>query len=160
MTLGNLQHYFTTRDDLFEAVVLAEFEEDVGELDVIGSLEQADAKEKLAAITRFLVDRWTSARSREGSVKIFATLTLVSDEYRARDLRRRMYERLYAQLTPHLREMHPRATKLMLARKACLITAVIDGVVRIPHEIHQNWRLGNRAFVDEVVDTVVQLAEH
>ena len=58
MELGNLQYYFSTRDDLLEALILDIFEQDVNAFEDLG------AEAELSVALRRLLDMWQGENGR------------------------------------------------------------------------------------------------
>lgn len=144
VTLGNLQYYFATRDDLLEAVVRAEFARN--QADVAAITTRAGTPEvRLAAITRHLIDVW----AREGG-RVYVVMSLLALHHpRFRKLHHEIYGAFYESLVPVLRELRPRAWRAELLDTARLVTTLIDGaLVQVP----------GRTFVADAVAAVVRLA--
>jgi AcrR family transcriptional regulator len=144
VTLGNLQYYFPTRDDLLEGVVRAEFARNQAEIAAL-SAGTRPARAKLEAITRHLIEIW----AREGG-RVYVVMSLLALHHRRfAALHREIYAAFYDGLLPVLREIRPSATTAELRRLARLITTLIDGaLVQIP----------GRTFVADAVATVLRLA--
>ena len=147
LQLGNLQYYFPTLDALLEAVMLAEFARNQAAVAAVAASARAP-RAKLAAIARRLIAEWAS----EGG-RIYVVLSLLAlHRRRFRALHQRIYRAFYDGLTAVLRELRPDATPAALARRARLITTVLDGaLLQVPEE-------GDR-FVASVVETVQRIAE-
>lgn len=144
LTLGNLQYYYATRDDLLEAVIRAEFAGNQAEVSAL-TARPGGADDRLAAITRHLIDVW----AREGG-RVYAIMSLLALHHRRfRDLHVEIYTAFYAGLLPVLRALRPRAKRAELLRVARLITTLIDGaLVQVP----------DRRFVAEAVEAVLMIA--
>jgi len=142
--LGNLQYYYATRDDLLEAVIRAEFEQNQHDVAAIASGARTP-QAKLAAIARHLIEVW----AREGG-RIYVVLSLLAlHQPRFRRLHHEIYDAFYAGLVPVLRELRPRATRAELIDLARLITTIIDGALgQIPAP----------TFVADAIAAVVRLA--
>jgi len=145
MTLGNLQYYFASRDELLVALVRAEFTRNQDEVAAIAAGPGAP-RVRLAAIARHLIEVWAHDGGRVYAVMSF--LALHQPTFRA--LHREIYTAFYAGLVPVLRAIDPRASRATLVARARLITTVIDGaLVQIP----------GRTFVADAIAAVVRLAE-
>ena len=144
VTLGNLQYYFPTRDDLLEGVVRAEFARNQAEIAALSSGPRP-ARQKLAAITEHLIDVW----AREGG-RVYVVMSLLALHHRRfAKLHHEIYAAFYDGLLPVLRELRPGATTAELRRVARLVTTLIDGaLVQVP----------GRAFVADAVATVLRIA--
>jgi AcrR family transcriptional regulator len=119
MTVGNLQYYFPTRDDLLSAVVRAELDRDLGVLRALttgaSSLDEA---------AELLIGNWC-----DGGSNVYAAVALLAfHDDRFRDLNREVYETVYAELGPVLRTADPGAGDAEIAARARLVTALLDGV--------------------------------
>jgi AcrR family transcriptional regulator len=142
--LGNLQYYYATRDELFEAVVRAEFARNQAEVAAIVA-RRATAEARLAAVTRHLIDVWAHAGGR-----VYAVMSVLALHHaRFRRLHREIYLAFYESLLPLLRQLRPRARRAELLAVARLVTTLIDGaLVQVP----------GRGFVADAVTAVVRLA--
>jgi AcrR family transcriptional regulator len=145
VTLGNLQYYFATRDDLLEAVVREEFARNQAEVAEISKRPGSPAT-RLAAMARHLIDVW----AREGG-RIYAVMSLLAMHHpRFRVLHGEIYAAFYEGLLPILRELRPRARRSELLAIARLVTTLIDGaLVQVP----------GRTFAGDAVDAVVRIAK-
>jgi AcrR family transcriptional regulator len=145
VTLGNLQYYYASRDDLLTALVRGEFARNQAEVAAIAAGTGAP-QARLAAIARHLIEVWAHDGGRVYAVMSF--LALHQRSFRA--LHHEIYTAFYAGLVPVLREIRPRASRARLIARARVITTVIDGaLVQIP----------GRTFVADAVSAVVRLAE-
>jgi AcrR family transcriptional regulator len=136
MTLGNLQYYFATRDDLLEAVIRAEFEHD------IAAVRRAATLDGLAEASRALVKNWTT-----GAGAVFATMWLLAyHQERFGRLNREIYETFYSELGALIRRESADVTEPEVRLRVRLITSVLDGVVLQIHADPAKSRdLTNRA---------------
>lgn len=120
MTVGNLQYYFPTRDDLLIAVIRAEFDRDLAT--VRGVVAGTDGS--LADVAHRLVHGWC-----DGGSSIFTALSLLAFHHeRFRRLNREIYETFYAELGAVIRAADPDAADGEIADRARLVTALLDGV--------------------------------
>jgi AcrR family transcriptional regulator len=144
VTLGHLQYYFPTRDDLLEAVVRAEFARNQEETAALATGPGAP-ETRLAAVARHLIDVW----AHEGG-RVYVVMSLLAlHQPRFRALHREIYAAFYAGLLPVLRRIRPRATRTELLDAARLITTLIDGaLVQVP----------SRTFVADAVGVILALA--
>jgi AcrR family transcriptional regulator len=120
MTVGNLQYYFRTRDDLLVAVIEAEFDRDLAVIrDVVASTDHG-----LVEIARRLVNNWC-----DGAGTVFTALSMLAFHHeRFRQLNREIYGTFYAELGSVIRAADPEADDVEIAARSRLITAVLDGV--------------------------------
>ena len=120
MTVGNLQYYFPTRDDLLEGVVRAELDRDLEALRPIiddGDRGPAEAAERL-------VGNWC-----DGGSNVYAAVGLLAfHDERFRDLNREIHETCYAALAPIVQAADPGADDRAVAARARLVKALLDGV--------------------------------
>jgi AcrR family transcriptional regulator len=130
MRLGNLQYYFATRDDLLEAVIRAEFANDLAQVEAmieatVGvSPTTMDTSRDIAELARQMVENWAY-----NSGEVFLTLALLayhSDRFRA--LNREVYESFYAAIGTLIRRLDRQAQPADVRRRALLMTALLDGV--------------------------------
>jgi len=144
-TLGNLQYYFASRDDLLEAVVRAEFEQNQHELAELAASGRSPHK-KLTAITKHLIEVW----AHEGG-RVYVVMSLLAlHQRRFRALHVEIYSSFYEALMPVLRELKPRAGRAELLGRARLISTLIDGaLVQVP----------DRNFLAQAVAAVLRIAE-
>ena len=120
--LGNLQYYFPTVDDLVLAVIDVERQRD------LVTVQKAIEKERdpAAALDKIIVELVSRWRSDAGS--IYATLNLLSlhhDSYK--ELYDNIYANHYAELEALIAAAIPSLTKTECAKRARLVTALIDG---------------------------------
>lgn len=134
MTVGNLQYYFPTRDDLLAAVMEAEFDRDLAAIrSVVGSDDgEGDdsgpgpgiGPDGLTTIAERLVCNWC-----DGGSSVFTALALLAFHHeRFRVLNREIYTTFYAELGTVIRAADPGAGDDEVAARARLITALLDGV--------------------------------
>jgi len=145
VTLGNLQYYYATRDDLLEAVIRAEFETNQRDI-AARSAGKRPAREKLSAIVRHLIDVW----AKEGG-RVYVVMSLLAIHHaRFARLHREIYGAFYDSLLPVLAELRPRATPAELWRTARLVTTLVDGaLVQVP----------GRTLLADTVHTALVIAE-
>lgn len=122
MTLGNLQYYFATRDELLRAVFRAEFDRDLAAFRVAAE-GPGGAPDELVGIVRSLSDNWCT-----GGSSVFATLAVLAqhDDEFAR-LHRTIYATFYAELEVIVARADATADRSEVEARARLITAVLDG---------------------------------
>jgi AcrR family transcriptional regulator len=144
ISLGNLQYYYATRDDLLEAVVRAELARNAAEVAALGR-RGATPTARLAAIARHLIEVWSCSGGR-----VYAAMSLLALHHpRFRALHREIYLAFYATLLPVLRQLRPTAKRAELLAVARLVTTVVDGaLVQVPA----------RGFVADAVATAVRIA--
>lgn len=125
MTVGNLQYYFPTRDDLLAAVVRAELNRDLAALrPIIGGSDR-----DLAGAAESLVCNWC-----DGGSNVYAAVALLAFHHeRFRQLNREVYETIYTELGPVIRTADPAADDRAVAARARLVTALLDGVAGQVH---------------------------
>ncbi len=124
VTLGNLQYYYATRDDLLEAVIRTEFERNRREI-AERSAGRRPPREKLASIVRHLLNAW----AREGG-RVYVVMSLLAIHHeRFAALHREIYGAFYEGLLPVLGELRPGRTVPELRRRARLVTALVDGAL-------------------------------
>ena len=121
MKLGNLQYYFSTRDDLLEAIARAEIAQDVDVItdDALGF----EAEQRLANGIKLLAERWVIS---EGSVYIPIGALALHNERFAK-LWAEIYGQFYAALDALIGEIDKTADAAQLRRRTMLITSLVDG---------------------------------
>jgi AcrR family transcriptional regulator len=147
ITLGNLQYYFRTRDDLLLEVVRLEAAADLDTLRAIVAVDRP-ASETLERLVHALVGTW-----RSGGGVVFTTLAFLSLH---RDVFRAEYRRVYAQFYDALEDAiecaDPAQGRTVYQQRARLLTALIDGAAM---QIH----VGSRArYLESVVDAAMHIA--
>jgi AcrR family transcriptional regulator len=145
VTLGNLQYYFATRDDLLEAVIRAEFDRNKREIAGL-SAGPRPPREKLAAIVRHLIHVW----AKDGG-RVYVVMSLLAIHYeRFSKLHHEIYDAFYDGLVPVLRELRPKLKQAELRRLARLVTTLVDGaLVQVP----------GRGFVADTVAAALDLVD-
>jgi len=145
--LGNLQYYFSTRDDLLAALIEIEGRTDAES--VRATLADPDKPdEAVRALTRFLVQRWRG----EGGVA-YATLNFLAIHKPAfLDLRRSVYEAFYREIETAIECGDPGLSKQIYRDRARLLTSLIDGAA-------MQMQIGpKRRFLDQVADQALAIA--
>ena len=160
ISLGNLQYYFPTREDLLTALFRAESDSD-SDLFVSLCAREQTPRDRLAAVTRAFVSRWSQGEvtSHKAVWRALRSVSLQSSQFRG--LRHELWERFYEQLSPILRELAPGATASQLRLKAILVTAMIDGTSMMPTATLESLSvLKKPSYEDEAVAAVLWIAEH
>ncbi len=160
ISLGNLQYYFPTREDLLAALFRAESDSDCELIDLLSARDETP-RDRLAAITRAFIARWEDGPAGTTHVPIWRALADSAQQSpRFRALRHELWERNYELLTPILRELEPGATASQLRLKAVLVAAMIDGTTMMPPETLESIRgLRHPSYENEVVAAVLWIAE-
>lgn len=150
ITLGNLQYYFTTRDDLLVAVIEAEFDHDLAIISATVAECGAQAC-TLADVADRLVRHW-----RDGGSVFVALWLLAYQRDRFRRLNRSIYSRFYDELAVLVRAADPRAGDVEVNTRVRLVTAVLDGVATQRHAADDGN--GDAALIARASDLVMRLA--
>jgi AcrR family transcriptional regulator len=128
ITLGNLQYYFATRDDLLEAVIRGEFDRDLAAFCDEFAAPSTPAAQ-LGDICRRLVENWCT-----GGGSVFAALSLLAYHHdRFARLNTEIYASFYAEVGALLRRIDPGASASEVAERTALVTSVLDGVAMQVH---------------------------
>ncbi len=128
MKLGNLQYYFPTRDDLLEAILLSEFDNDLAALHA--SNPTGDPAPQLRKAVRFLLDRWLN-----GEGNVYASIGALSLHHeRFERLWAEIYQQFYAVLGRLIEQIDPAASAQQIQLRATLITSLIDGATIQPYD--------------------------
>lgn len=128
MRLGNLQYYFSTRDDLLEAVIHAEFERNLQSMRTLG--EQASSlRDYMQRLSHLLIEEYMSVGG-----NIWPVLNLL--HLHTRRFRRQsseIYQQHFDIIVAALRKFGVEGKPGALLEKARLITAIIDGAALQAH---------------------------
>jgi AcrR family transcriptional regulator len=155
ISIGNLQYYFKTREDLLEALFRADFEAIGTALEVVALSSEPATVSFLATLCTQLVAQWTTD---DRNVCIALTV-LAAHEERFAKLYEELYQRVYEDLSEVLRPFAPTDSKAALMEKARLIASVLDGAsaqARIPGRPAK--RAADRRLLDGVHALVVAIA--
>ena len=128
MRLGNLQYYFPTRDDLLEAVIQSEFEDN---LRAMRGLEQqtTSVDDYMQRLAELLIAEYTSVGG-----NIWPVLNLLHlHNRRFRRLSAEIYRQHFDIIVAAMQKFGVSGTTSALFEKARLITAVIDGATLQAH---------------------------
>lgn len=120
--LGNLQYYFASREILLEAIISREAQQDIHTIRGVFDSKKTP-RAKLRVIVDGLLHRW-----RGESAVIFSTLNLYSlhdDTFKA--LYARIYAAHYKALEEAIALVSPGVSQKEYARRARLMSALIDG---------------------------------
>ena len=147
MTLGNLQHYFPTREALLAAVVSAEAESDLA--DIRRLRERADDPQTLLRTTvQTLIRKW-----RGESGKVTSLLGFLAQHLPVfRDMYRDVYEAFYRELALTIAALDDGVGEREALRRARLVTALLDGASQ------QVNRGESGRFLDQVADEALRIA--
>jgi AcrR family transcriptional regulator len=147
MTLGNLQHYFPTREALLAAVVSAEAESDLA--DIRRLRERADDPQTLLRTTvQTLIRKW-----RGESGKVTSLLGFLAQHLPVfRDMYRDVYEAFYRELALTIAALDDDVGEREALRRARLVTALLDGASQ------QVNRGESGRFLDQVADEALRIA--
>ncbi len=124
MSLSNLQHYFSTKEDLINALVDAQYENYVEDLNEIltGTMTP---EEKLGAVAQTISDDY---QTDEGSILVWELWAFtgrnayVADAVnKAHESERRIVRKIISQISPD-------ASKSQLEARATVITSMFEGV--------------------------------
>lgn len=155
MGLGNLQYYFSTRDDLLAAVIRSEFERNLARIRALDD-EANDLASHLERFSELLIREYTSPGG-----KIWSVLSLLRlHSPRFRRLSEEIYQEHYDLLVDAMRSFGISGGSDALREKARLITALLDGAALQAHagphsRDSQSWRL----FREKVAEIVVGVAK-
>jgi AcrR family transcriptional regulator len=155
MTLGNLQYYFPSRDDLLEAILRSEAATDLEAFRSVvasGSDGSADPAEDLRTAVVALAGRWYALN---GSVYLPIAVRAIHDA-RFVDVIREIWESFYAELTPLVRRLDLTASPTEARSRAMLIVMLLDG--SSIQSYAASGRLSRPAMTAELARTAVQIA--
>jgi AcrR family transcriptional regulator len=149
ITLGNLQYYFPTRDDLLAAVIRAEIAADASSVPPTGV---GDAADELAAAVRTLSRRW-SGESRS----VYVALGLLAQQGSTMaELAAEVWSAAYDLMTEMVRAVSPSVPASEARARAMVIVALIDGA-SLQH-FEARGRLSRRQVTEDVVRLAVAVA--
>ena len=154
--LGHLQYYFSTREDLIEAIAIAENHRTLKTIREVDS-GRAERAEKLTRLVHAIVGQW----QREGG-KIFVVISLLAiHKPRFRRLHREIYQQFYQAICDVLAEFEPKAPRAALMRKARLATSLLDGALsQVPIEAGRGSKKMMEEFLDELSDATLRIVGH
>jgi len=151
MKLGNLQYYFASRDDLLEAVIRAEFAQDLA---VFRDASAAAGTRSVSQLAKQLVAYWSSP-----SGIAFVTLsTLAYHSERFRTLNREIYESFYQDVRSMIRALGGGVTEPEIALRARLMTSVLDGVALQIHAGAGGGSGADKRLIEGAADLLVSIA--
>lgn len=132
MTLGNLQYYFRSRDDLLEAIVCDAFAADLDAVRTVAtpsSLPPGDGGAPGGGVDLDeLADRLHAQWAGDAGAVFGALALLARHERRFAALHQELYASFTAALVEVLRRFDPGADDAALGVRARLVTAVLDGL--------------------------------
>jgi AcrR family transcriptional regulator len=149
ITLGNLQYYFPTRDDLLAAVMRAEIDADAA---LIRSLQTDDPAEELAAVVGALLDRW-----RAGNDRVYEALVLLT-RHRPdlAELTASVWSTAYDEVAAIVGRIDPEVGAVEARARAMLIVSLIDGA-SLQHYA-DGGRLSRRSIGRDIVGIALAVA--
>lgn len=147
MTLGNLQHYFPTREALLAAVVQAEADSDLE--DLRRQRAGTDTPERVfRASVQTLIRKW---RGESGKIlALLGFLALHLPHFRV--MYRHVYEQFYDELAQTIGALVPGLDRRECLRRARLVTALLDGAAQ------QVSRGGSAGFLEQVTREALRIA--
>ena len=129
-SLGNIQYYFRTRWDLVTAVVANDIS--VGIEDALGAGAKGSPDEKLKKFCHVFLTRWG-----EDVVIMWSGMWFFRHHYEeVQELMEFVYGLFYGALIEIIGEICPEDSKVVLKRKAMMVTSLLDGVSLqpVPHK--------------------------
>ena len=157
MTLGNLQYYFPSRDDLLEAVLRAEVATDLSAFRTaigtgIADTGASEAADELRNAVTSLAHRWYALN---GSVYLPVAVRALHDD-RSASVIREIWEQFYAEFTSLVRRVDPEAGRTEARCRAMLIVTLLDG--SSIQSYATSGRLSRRAMAPELASAAVRIA--
>jgi len=120
-SLGNIQYYFRTRWDLVAAVVANDIS--VGLEDAVGAGAKGSPDEKLKKFCDVVLARWG-----EDAVIVWSGMWFFRHHYEeVQELMEVSYRLFYEALIEIIGEICPQDSKVVLKRKAMMVTSLLDG---------------------------------
>lgn len=148
MKLGNLQYYFPTRNDLLEAVVRAEFAEDLA---TIGAVEHNDPQQRLSGFVEALSNRWFD---RNGSVYLPIAVLALHEE-RFEQVISEIYSDFHKLTADIVTAIDSSATPAIALQRAILMTSLLDGASLQPI---RHTKRSRAALISELTQLATSIA--
>jgi len=117
--LGHLQHYFSTRDDLLEAIIFEAWNGD----ELI--LSRATSVKDVKRVVNELLLSW---RGDKGKIYLVLAIRSLYDE-RFKRLKVKIYQTFYDDLIAFMKIIHPSRSKQELLRQTKIVTSLLDGAI-------------------------------
>lgn len=125
-SLGNIQYYFRTRWDLVAAVVTKDIS--VGIEDAVGAGAKGSPEEKLKKFCDVFLSRWTH----DMAIMWSGIWFFRHHHEEVQELVEVVYRLFYEALIEIIAEICPEDSKVVLKRKAMMVTSLMDGVSTQP----------------------------
>lgn len=153
MTLGNLQYYFQTREDLIHAVGRAEIHRNLGTIKNSKN-KTNNAEDDLRCLVQNIVNDWQSAGG-----KIYAVIALLAmHQSRFARLHVEIYTQFYSALSGVLAQQQPDTPRAILMQKTRVITSLLDGALfQIPITTDGSVNVANKDFLNELTEAAIKL---
>ena len=153
MTLGNLQYYFKTREDLIEALGRAEIARNLGIMK-ISKKEAHTPHDNLRYLVRSVVKDWQN----EGG-KVYAVIALLAmHQPRFARLHVEIYTLFYSALSGVLAQSQPGTPDEVLMQRTRVITSLLDGALfQIPIPGDGSINAKRNDFLNELTEAAIKL---
>jgi AcrR family transcriptional regulator len=123
--IGNLQHYFPTKDDLIRAMLTRAFDRFALAMAGWKSVEPSgDAKQALTAAVSYILE---DQKSRESCVIFWELWALASHDPGAAQIMSQFYQVYVSNIAALVRQIRPDATAARAARASTIIAALLEG---------------------------------
>lgn len=154
MQLGNLQYYFPSREDLIEAVIVAELDANLDFMDALAE-NADDLEDYVRRLVLLMIDEYTGLGG-----KVWPVLRLLrTHNPRFRTVSREVYRRHFKSIVDAMRRHGSRAQQRELLQQVRLITVLIDGAATQAHLwTHAGASPSFRALCQQTADLAVAIA--
>ncbi|CAN0642842.1 TetR/AcrR family transcriptional regulator [Burkholderia cepacia] len=155
LALSNLQHYFPTREDIFEAILSATMEAYANTYDSVSADTSLTAEGRLEKVVRLLLEDGKQPRTQSLFVNFWA---LAQTQEFARKMLEEGYGFQRRVIAGFIEAVNPALSHAALARRAALVTAQIEGlIVLIPQR--NRFPSDIKGIEDDAVMAVLALAK-
>jgi len=152
ITLGNLQYYFSVREDLLEEIVRQEFARSLNTIrEAITGLGSAETR--LAHMVHQLLEDWSQTGGRVYAV----TFMLALHQERFRHLHKKHYRHFYQVVAELVRELSPKISTDEALKRARIITTVMDGSLFQVSPSGRGSRVERKKFHEEIVAAILKV---
>ncbi|WP_419689996.1 TetR/AcrR family transcriptional regulator [Burkholderia theae] len=154
LSLSNLQHYFPSREDLLATIINVTLNEYSNSYDTLRADTTLTPEARLEALVRLLIEDSKQSKTQGLFVNLFA---LAQSQEFARKTIEEAYTFQRLMIAEFVTAINPELPPSVLARRAALITAQIEGlIVFIPQR--NRFPSDLRGLEDDAVNAVLALA--
>ncbi|WP_174982567.1 TetR/AcrR family transcriptional regulator [Burkholderia lata] len=155
LALSNLQHYFPTREDIFEAILFATREAYANTYDSVRADTSLTPEGRLEKVVRLLLEDGKQPKTQSLFVNFWA---LAQTQEFARKMLEEGYGFQRGVIAGFIEAVNPALSQAALTRRAALVTAQIEGlIVLIPQR--NRFPSDIKGIEDDVVMAILALAK-